>query len=391
MDHLKIQKAHIHGYSMGGGITGQLLGMIPDRFITAGFGGSGLTETDADFRAEGEALDEALPKATGADADGMDRFRSRVAAARPAALARGAARARTGRRSVEAEYSDPRGQRLVRQPVPEDASDLARSADVSERHSAEQDASDGDRRGRAADRSSTSRRSRDSSTCTIGRSGPRADVMQKPLLITGGGRGIGAATARLAAARGYAVCVNYRAESRRRRRASSRRSTPPAATRSRWQADVAVEADVVRLFETVRRDARAAHRARQQRRHPRDADAASTRWTRRASQRVFATNVIGAFLCAREAVRRMSTTHGGTGGAIVNVSSGAARLGSPGEYVDYAARRARSTRSPSAWRERWRRKASASTRVRAGLHLHRASTRAAASRIASIASRRSCR
>jgi len=84
MDHLKIQKAHIHGYSMGGGITGQLLGMIPDRFITAGFGGSGLTETDPVFKAEGEALDAALPKATGADAAGMDRFRSRVAAARPA-------------------------------------------------------------------------------------------------------------------------------------------------------------------------------------------------------------------------------------------------------------------------------------------------------------------
>ena len=84
MDHLKIQKAHIHGYSMGGGIVGQLLGMIPDRFITAGFGGSGMTETDAKFRAEAEAMDDALPKATGADAEGMDRFRSRVAAARPA-------------------------------------------------------------------------------------------------------------------------------------------------------------------------------------------------------------------------------------------------------------------------------------------------------------------
>lgn len=84
MDHLKIQKAHIHGYSMGGGITGQLLGMIPDRFITAGFGGSGMNETNATYRAEAEAMDEALPKATGADAEGMDRFRSRVATARPA-------------------------------------------------------------------------------------------------------------------------------------------------------------------------------------------------------------------------------------------------------------------------------------------------------------------
>lgn len=87
MDHLKIQRAHIHGYSMGGGIVGQLLGMIPDRFITAGFGGSGMNETNATYRAEAEAMDEALPKATGADAAGMDRFRARVAAARPAGSA----------------------------------------------------------------------------------------------------------------------------------------------------------------------------------------------------------------------------------------------------------------------------------------------------------------
>jgi pimeloyl-ACP methyl ester carboxylesterase len=84
MDHLKIDRAHIHGYSMGGGITGQLLALIPDRFITAGFGGSGMTETNPAYRAAAEAMDDALPKATGADAEGMDRFRSRVAAARPA-------------------------------------------------------------------------------------------------------------------------------------------------------------------------------------------------------------------------------------------------------------------------------------------------------------------
>jgi pimeloyl-ACP methyl ester carboxylesterase len=87
MDHLKIQRAHIHGYSMGGGIVGSLLGLIPDRFITAGFGGSGMNETDPKYRAEAEALDDALPKATGADAEGMDRFRARVAAARPAGSA----------------------------------------------------------------------------------------------------------------------------------------------------------------------------------------------------------------------------------------------------------------------------------------------------------------
>ena len=83
MDHLEIDRAHIHGYSMGGGIVGSLLGMIPQRFITAGFGGSGMSETNAAYRAAAEAMDDALPKPTGADAEGMNRFRARVAAARP--------------------------------------------------------------------------------------------------------------------------------------------------------------------------------------------------------------------------------------------------------------------------------------------------------------------
>ena len=84
MDHLKIDRAHIHGYSMGGGLTGQLLAMIPQRFITAGFGGSGIQETDPKLRAQAQAMDDALPKATGEDAAAMDRFRSRVASTRPA-------------------------------------------------------------------------------------------------------------------------------------------------------------------------------------------------------------------------------------------------------------------------------------------------------------------
>ena len=87
MDHLKIDRAHIHGYSMGGGITGQLLGMIPQRFITAGFGGSGMQETDEKLRAQAQAMDEALPKAQGEDAAAMDRFRNRVATSRPAGSA----------------------------------------------------------------------------------------------------------------------------------------------------------------------------------------------------------------------------------------------------------------------------------------------------------------
>lgn len=87
MDHLKIERAHIHGYSMGGGITGQLLTMIPQRFITAGFGGSGIRETEGKLQAQADAMDAALPKAQGEDAAAMARFRSRVATSRPAGSA----------------------------------------------------------------------------------------------------------------------------------------------------------------------------------------------------------------------------------------------------------------------------------------------------------------
>jgi hypothetical protein len=75
MDHLKIQRAHIHGYSMGGGIVGSLLGMIPDRFITAGFGGSGMNETERDVSRRGGSDGRCAAEATGADAEGMERFR----------------------------------------------------------------------------------------------------------------------------------------------------------------------------------------------------------------------------------------------------------------------------------------------------------------------------
>jgi NAD(P)-dependent dehydrogenase (short-subunit alcohol dehydrogenase family) len=155
------------------------------------------------------------------------------------------------------------------------------------------------------------------------------------VLITGGSRGIGAATATLAAARGYAVCVNYRAR-------ADAASDVVASIRGQGgraisaQGDVSIEEDVVRLFERCDRELgpltalvnNAGILERQMRVETMDAGRIA---------RVFATNVVGAFVCAREAVRRMSTTHGGGGGAIVNVSSGASRLGSPGEYVDYAA------------------------------------------------------
>ena len=162
--------------------------------------------------------------------------------------------------------------------------------------------------------------------------------MAKVILITGGGRGIGAATARLAAERGYTVCVNYRTN----RAAADQVVSGIAAaggTALAVGADVASEPDVVRLFETV--DARLGPIAAlinnagilERQTRVEHIDAARL-------DRIFATNVKGAFLCAREAVRRMSTTHGGAGGAIVNVSSRAAQLGAPGEYVDYAASKA---------------------------------------------------
>ena len=158
---------------------------------------------------------------------------------------------------------------------------------------------------------------------------------RKVLVVTGGSRGIGAATVRLAAARGYDVCVNYRADADAAARTVSA-ATASGARAVAVQADIAVEAEVVRLFETCdaqlgRVTALVNNAAILERQSRLDAlDAARI-------GRMFATNVTGAFLCAREAVRRMSSRYGGTGGAIVNVSSGAARMGSPGEYIDYAA------------------------------------------------------
>jgi NAD(P)-dependent dehydrogenase (short-subunit alcohol dehydrogenase family) len=155
------------------------------------------------------------------------------------------------------------------------------------------------------------------------------------VVITGGGRGIGAATSRLAAERGYAVCVNFL----RNREAADTLVAEIRAKGARAVAvpgDVAKEADVVRLFDAAQAELGAVtalvNNAGILERQTRLDDMDAARF-----ERVFATNITGAFLCAREAVRRMSTRHGGKGGAIVNVSSMAARLGSPGEYVDYAA------------------------------------------------------
>lgn len=155
------------------------------------------------------------------------------------------------------------------------------------------------------------------------------------MLVTGGGRGIGAATARLAAARGAAVCVNYR-ENRTAADAVVDEIVAAGGRAVSVGADVSRDADVDRLFETCDRTfgpltglVNNAGILESQRR--------VEFIDRERLERIFATNVIGAFRCARQAIRRMSTTHGGAGGAIVNVSSGASRTGSPGEYVDYAA------------------------------------------------------
>jgi NAD(P)-dependent dehydrogenase (short-subunit alcohol dehydrogenase family) len=157
----------------------------------------------------------------------------------------------------------------------------------------------------------------------------------KVVLITGGGRGIGAATARLAARQGYAVGINYLRDH------DTARSLAAELQREGAKAiavagDVSSEEDVLRLFETVERSlgrlGALVNNAGIVDRGMHVADMSAARIAH-----MFAVNVTGSFLCAREAVRRMSTRRGGTGGAIVNVSSVAARLGGAGEYVDSAA------------------------------------------------------
>lgn len=158
---------------------------------------------------------------------------------------------------------------------------------------------------------------------------------QEIILVTGGSRGIGAATAILAAQRGYAVCINYvhNREAAETVADAIRKAGGSALTVA---ADVAVEEDVVRLFKTI--DEKLGRLTAlvnnagvlEKKMMAEQMDAARI-------NRVLMTNVTGSLLCAREAILRMSNKHGGSGGGIVNLSSMAAKLGGAGEYVDYAA------------------------------------------------------
>jgi NAD(P)-dependent dehydrogenase (short-subunit alcohol dehydrogenase family) len=157
----------------------------------------------------------------------------------------------------------------------------------------------------------------------------------RTVLVTGGSRGIGAAAAWLCAQRGWAVAVNYTKGAGAADEVVAR-IRAAGGTALALQADVSIEAEVLAMF--ARLDAEL----------PRlgglvnnagvvDLTGRIDSISMARLQRMFAVNVFGSFICAREALRRMSTAHGGQGGAIVNLSSAAARLGSPGQYVDYAA------------------------------------------------------
>ncbi len=162
-----------------------------------------------------------------------------------------------------------------------------------------------------------------------------AEMTGRALLVTGGGRGIGAATARLAARQGWAVAVNYTANSLSADEVV-RAIRAEGGTAMSVQADVADEEQVLAMFAKI--DAKLG------RLHGLVNNAGVVDVTARVDEmsvarwrRMFDINVIGSMLCAREAVRRMSTKHSGEGGSIVNLSSAASRLGSAGQYVDYAA------------------------------------------------------
>ncbi len=162
--------------------------------------------------------------------------------------------------------------------------------------------------------------------------------MEKVILITGGSRGIGAAVARLAAASGYRVCISF-AKQRSAAESVVAAIERAAGTAVAVQADISVEADVVRLFAQCTTQLGPITAVVNNAGVLQTQCRVEAMTAARISQ-VFATNVVGTFICCREAIKRMSTRHGGHGGAIVNLSSRASKLGAVGEYIDYAASKA---------------------------------------------------
>ena len=162
--------------------------------------------------------------------------------------------------------------------------------------------------------------------------------MSKCLIVTGGGRGIGAEVSRKAAKQGYSVCVNFHRDQTSAQKLV-RELEEDGANALAYQADVSQEEEVEALFQTVEKHL-GTPEALVNNAGILDLQTRVDGMNAERIQRIFAVNVTGSFLCAREAVKRMSTKYGGKGGSIVNLSSGAAKYGSPGEYVDYAASKA---------------------------------------------------
>ena len=159
--------------------------------------------------------------------------------------------------------------------------------------------------------------------------------MRKVLLVTGGSRGIGAATSILAAQKGWAVAVNYTSNSQAADDVVAQIKKAGGEAMS-VQADVANEEQVMAMFEKVR-STLGPLQGLVNNAGVVDVSARLDQMSMARWRRMFDINVLGSMLCAREAIRQMSTLHGGQGGSIVNLSSAAARLGAPGQYLDYAA------------------------------------------------------